>query len=129
MTAAVLDASAVLALLRREPGDTEAAEALIAGATISTVNLAEVATVLTRRGGDSRKLLEPVTAQLDVAEFTLTDAYAAAELYPATRSAGLSLGDRVCLVLAERLDAPALTTDRAWLELDLEAKVHCIRPN
>ena len=27
---------------------------------------------------------------------------------------GLSLGDRLCLALAERLDQPALTADRSW---------------
>jgi PIN domain nuclease of toxin-antitoxin system len=31
-----------------------------------------------------------------------------------TRSAGLSLGDRVCLALAQRSGQPALTADQAW---------------
>jgi PIN domain nuclease of toxin-antitoxin system len=29
---------------------------------------------------------------------------------------GLSLGDRLCLALAQRLDADVLTADRAWGE-------------
>jgi ribonuclease VapC len=31
-----------------------------------------------------------------------------------TRSAGLSLADRLCLALARRLKAKVLTADRAW---------------
>ena len=34
-----------------------------------------------------------------------------------TRPAGLSLGDRACLVLAKRLGAKAMTTDRAWTRI------------
>jgi PIN domain nuclease of toxin-antitoxin system len=30
------------------------------------------------------------------------------------RATGLSLGDRLCLALAERLDAQVITADRAW---------------
>lgn len=41
----------------------------------------------------------------------------------------LSLGDRFCLALAKRLDAPAYTADRAWKEVaaDVGAKVVAIR--
>jgi PIN domain nuclease of toxin-antitoxin system len=34
-----------------------------------------------------------------------------------TRSAGLSLGDRLCLALARRKAVPALTADRSWAEV------------
>ena len=35
----------------------------------------------------------------------------------ATRSAGLSLGDRLCLALAQRNGNGALTADRMWLKV------------
>lgn len=38
-------------------------------------------------------------------------------LVPATRAAGLSLGDRACLALARRLGVPALTAERRWAEV------------
>jgi len=40
------------------------------------------------------------------------DAERAAELW--TVGSGLSLGDRLCLAVAERLGSKALTADRAW---------------
>jgi PIN domain nuclease of toxin-antitoxin system len=50
-----------------------------------------------------------------VREHDLTAALAAGHLRPATRGAGLSLGDRSCLALARTLGLPALTADRSWL--------------
>jgi PIN domain nuclease of toxin-antitoxin system len=35
-------------------------------------------------------------------------------LRPATRRAGLSLGERACLALAATLGLPAITADRGW---------------
>ena len=40
-----------------------------------------------------------------------------------TQAHGLSLGDRACLALAEVLEVPAMTMDRAWAALDLEVEV------
>jgi len=51
----------------------------------------------------------------------------AGELFALTKSKGLSLGDRICLALAEREGLTVLTTDRAWAELDLDIKVELIR--
>lgn len=44
-----------------------------------------------------------------------------------TRGADLSLGDRMCLALAIKRDGIALTTDRAWAELDLKVTVEVAR--
>lgn len=110
----VLDSSAVLALAFGEPGADIVAAAL-KGAAISTVNESEVLAVLIR-GGAAPEQAQAVFAELKLAVIALDSglAAAAARLYPATRSAGLSLGDRCCLALAEQLQRPVLTADQAW---------------
>ncbi|MGH3782366.1 MAG: type II toxin-antitoxin system VapC family toxin [Pseudonocardiaceae bacterium] len=126
---AVLDASAVLALLYREPGHDQVA-AQLDGAVVSTVNWSEVVQKLEQKAHPS-----PVTA-LDALRafgvlarpFTAADAVRAAQLWPATRSAGLSLGDRACLAVATGIpDGVAVTADRAWGTLDLGINVQLIR--
>ncbi len=103
---AVLDASAVAALLLAEPGGRRVADALAEGAALSTVNLSEVATLLVRRHRDPAQLVDRLNVQIDVHPFDGTDAVIGAALSPVTRPAGLSLGDRACLALAQRLGLP-----------------------
>ncbi len=52
--------------------------------------------------------------RLKVEPVSQRDAETAAESWE--RGSGLSLGDRLCLALARRLDVPVLTADRAWGE-------------
>lgn len=122
-----LDASALLALLFGEPGAEEVADVIAAGAAASTVNLSEVATVLVRHGKDPLQILAPVCEQVAVESFTDVDAFAAAALYPKTSKRGLSLGDRSCLALAQRLGVPALTAEQVWADLDIDVDVQLIR--
>ena len=42
-------------------------------------------------------------------------------------SAGLSLGDRACLALAQQLNLPAITADRVWEGVVEDVAVHLIR--
>ncbi|PNY79242.1 type II toxin-antitoxin system VapC family toxin [Deinococcus koreensis] len=129
----VLDASALLAWLQGEPGTGRVDEALRQGATIHTVNWAEVLTKLASRGARpadvTRQLSERgVLGQLlTVDAGQLQDAEVVAELYAVTRVAGLSLGDRYCLALGQRLSVPVLTTDRAWAALALTVTVELAR--
>lgn len=114
MTGGVLDASALIALLRREPG-WEQVQAVLDGSVISTINLAEVAGFLARKGASEeivRDTLEAVS--IDRIAFDEELAIRAGLFEPISRSAGLSLGDRACLALAERSGQSAITTDRAW---------------
>lgn len=127
MSAAV-DASALLALLFAEPGAETVADAIASGAMISAVNLSEVATVLVRHQQDPEKILGRVREQFLVQPFSDADAIAAARLYPKTSAKGLSLGDRACLALAQRLGVTALTAEHAWAELGLNIQVQLIRP-
>jgi PIN domain nuclease of toxin-antitoxin system len=130
---AVLDASALLAYLRDEPGADLVADAIATGASISTVNLGEVLSRVADRGGDPVRVARQMTDRglLDgaimVEPFTSADAVEVARLRPTTRDLGLSLGDRACLALAKRFDAPALTADAAWSKLDLPLELRQIR--
>jgi ribonuclease VapC len=131
--ALVLDASALLAYLREEPGADVVAEAIADGAVISTVNLAEVFSRSADRGADPAKLSARLTQSglldgaITVEPFTATDAIDVAHLRPLTRDAGLSLGDRACLALARRLGAPVLTADTAWQGATHGAELRPIR--
>ena len=127
MTAAI-DASALLAMLFAEPGAEMVADTIAGGAATSAVNLSEVATVLIRHKKDPQEILDPVREQLAVEPFTDADALAAAALFPKTSTKGLSLGDRSCLALAQRLGAPAVTAEHVWAELELDIEVQLIRP-
>ncbi len=113
MSTAVLDASALLALLLAEPGG-EAVRAVLPDAAISAVNFSEVIGHYVRNGvaeAQVRQVLDPLPLQ--VVPFDTDLAYVAGLLLPATKS-GLSLGDRACLSLARRLGCRALTGDRVW---------------
>jgi len=133
MPAAVLDASALLAYLRDEPGAEAVADAIAVGAAISTVNLAEVLSRAADRGGDPTGLIRQMTDQglldgaVSVEPFTTPDAIEVASLRVRTRDHGLSLGDRACVALAKRLTLPALTADTAWSRLDLGVELRQIR--
>jgi PIN domain nuclease of toxin-antitoxin system len=97
-------------------------------AVIGAVNLAEVVSKFVREGiaiGVIREWVE--TLELDVRPFDRGLAYAAGALLPATRGQGLSLGDRACLALARNLGAPALTTDRAWRDVEVGVAIELIR--
>jgi ribonuclease VapC len=125
---AVLDASALLALLYREPG-ADAVEEVLDGAVVSAVNWSEVLQKLAQRG--VRPASATVAALLElglrIEPFTLVDARRAAELWEGGRETGLSLGDRACLALAHRLAADALTADRAWKTVDAGVTVRLLR--
>lgn len=123
MTGAVLDSSALLALILDEPG-AQIVQAELAASVICTVNLSEVVAYAARNGvaeADIHRLLDPMPFERTPFDDAL--AYAAGLLAPVTRPAGLSLGDRACLALAARLGAPVLTADRAWTSVAKAAGV------
>lgn len=62
-----------------------------------------------------------------IVDFDADSAHRTGALRPATRQAGLSLGDRACLALAQQLGVPALTADRSWGRLGLDVAVTTIR--
>ena len=114
MSEAVLDSSALLALLFDEPGADRVA-AVLPDAIVSAINLAETATKLRDRGLDEATVRAALAATgVRIVPFSEDLAWIAAALRASTRGAGLSLGDRACLALAIDRGASAYTADQAW---------------
>ena len=129
MTSIVLDASALLAMLRDEPGGDKVAGALI-GSRMCTGNLAEVIRHFVHNGmppEEADAMLRPLPVTWVEADAEL--ARIAGNLRAATSEAGLSLGDRFCLAVALRDGLPAWTADRQWALIaeTVGAKVKIIR--
>lgn len=110
---AVLDASALLALLQDEAGADAVDAALSDESCCGAANWSEVAQRIIAAGGDwdlAKALL--LSYDLRIESVTATDAEWAAHRY--RHGEGLSLADRLCMALGERLELPVLTADRAW---------------
>ena len=114
----VLDASAVLALTLEEPGQERVMAAILAGAEMTTASFAEVARRYVRSGAteaDVRALRAGLPVTLVPVDEDL--ALRAALMGGAPRAAKLSLGELLCLALAQRAGVPVLTADRTWAEV------------
>lgn len=107
----VLDSSALLAYFFRETGSELVADHL-KEASIGAANWCEVLGKV--EGSMTRSWADALLMALGVSiePVTKADAIKAAEIYD--RNPSLSLGDRLCLALADRLEAQVLTADRAW---------------
>lgn len=111
----VFDTSAVLAILYNENGRNRA-EARLAGAVISTVNVAEVLNDVLKAGrGDADSVLEFLN-DLKISRVAPDDEQAlrAGELKLVR---GLSLGDCFCIALGESRGEPLVTGDQQWLRV------------
>lgn len=109
----VLDASAILAFLRGEPGADLVERHLSEGARCSAVNWSEVAQKVPAAGREwdpAKALL--VSYELQVDAVTQADGEWAARRW--RRGEGLSIADRLCLALSSRLGLPVVTADRSW---------------
>jgi ribonuclease VapC len=123
----VIDASALLALMFREPGAGVVAECLPFG-LVSAVNVSEVLARLSVVDYPPERFLHAMeAAAVTIVPFDLVQAQVAADLVSATRPAGLGLGDRACLALARTRSLAALTADRAWASLSIGIDVQTIR--
>jgi ribonuclease VapC len=128
MSKAVLDASAILAVIFQEPGAEKLTEEILDNAIASTVNLAEVQTKLVKKGYDPEVAWEDtLLLETPPEPFTADHAKIAGDLIATTEKYGLSLGDRSCLALAIALKAPVYTTEQLWRNLKLGIPIHVIR--
>jgi PIN domain nuclease of toxin-antitoxin system len=124
---AVLDASAVLAVLNSEPGGDKVSGHL-SGGLMSAVNAVEAGTRLVDAGMTPDIANEAIgLLGMTIVDFDGELAAMATALRPATREAGLSLADRACLALAVRENLPAITADQLWSSVDVGVKVEMIR--
>ena len=118
----VLDASALLAFLKGETGADQVENALSGQAACGAANWSEVAQKI-RAYGDwemARALL--LSYGIQVLPVSMADAEAAATMW--APGSGLSLADRLCLALGERLDSEVITADLAW---GLDGRIRQIR--
>ena len=120
----VIDASAVLAVIKGERG-SEVVAGRLSDAVISHVNLAEVIGRLVRDGRNDAEIdLILDSLDLNPVETTLAQARNAAA------RAGikdLSLGDRFCIALGEERNEPLITADTDWAKLDVSVPLELIR--
>lgn len=109
----VFDASALLTLLQGGQGAAHVEEALRDGGACGAANWSEVAQKVRAHGRNwdlSRSLL--ISYGVQVEAVTVADAEWAARRW--APGEGLSLADRLCLALGDRLDADVWTADQAW---------------
>jgi ribonuclease VapC len=129
----LLDASAILAFLQGEPGDEVVRQALQSDhCVVSAANQAEVIAKALDRGADP-DAIKIILAELayTVIDIKAEDGAQAGWMRGPTRQIGLSLGDRLCLGVAQRLKATVLTADRPWLAVAelLGIDIRSIRPD
>jgi PIN domain nuclease of toxin-antitoxin system len=124
---AVLDSSAVLAVLFDEPGGASVTD-LFSGGLLSAVNLAEILTKLKQGGWETGFAWSRILNMgFEVCPYESEQARLTSELIDQTRPFGLSLGDRACLALAMQRKATVYTTDQVWKKLDLGIEIEVIR--
>jgi PIN domain nuclease of toxin-antitoxin system len=128
--AVVLDASAIVAFLRDEEGADRVEEQLDRAASdampgvLCIVNLTEILEVLP--DALTSPLFGP-NGLVEVVGITQEQARWAASIKDATRVAGLSLANRLCLAVAHETKQSVVTADRAWSEVDVGVSVVQIR--
>ncbi|MEX0630212.1 MAG: type II toxin-antitoxin system VapC family toxin [Chloroflexota bacterium] len=122
----LLDASAILALLHREPGaDTVAA--ILGGSAVSAVNWSEVLQRAGERGIDVAELDDDFTSLgVRIIDFARPEALQTARLWLQGHRA-LSLADRACLATAAVHGLAVATTDRLWADVEHGIPVTVIR--
>lgn len=124
MNSFVYDTSAIMAHLHNERGWELVRAALMRTGYMSAVNIAELVTKLAASGMSEEEIRLTVgPLNLIHVEFDTETAFIAGLLRPATKEAGLSLGDRACLAVGIQRQLPVLTADQAWRRVPIEVDV------
>jgi PIN domain nuclease of toxin-antitoxin system len=123
----VLDSSALIALVRREPG-WEKVDGVLEQSVICAVNLAESLGKLVQKGGEPRlteRLLRSLA--LEVLPFDEELAWASQDLSALAWTHGVSFADRACLALARQLGLSVITSNPAWKKLGAGVRITLFR--
>lgn len=116
----LLDASALLAVLQGERGAEMVTMAMDDG-SMSAANLSEVAAKLVQHGVPYEEAVSILKSfDLKIIPVDENVALVAGSLYAMTKSAGLSLGDRLCLATAILEKLEVLTADNAWAAIKVD---------
>lgn len=127
MNGPTVDASALIAFLRREPG-ADIVEQHLRGSAMSAVNVSEVLAKSFERKLDFSKLLALFHSwQVEIVPFDLDQAILTAELKTKIKIKDIAFADRACLALAISRSVPVVTADRAWKSLSIGSDVILIR--
>ena len=123
----VLDSSAIIALVKGEKGWHRVAEVLAKSAILS-VNAAEVYSKLAewKMPPVDRDKYQAIMEDL-IVPYDMDLAIRTGVLRGSTSAQGLSLGDRACLSLAQRLGVPVLTSDQNWSKVGIGVSIEMIR--
>jgi len=128
----VMDASAIVAWLLNERG-ADTVGRLLQYAVLPAPNVTE--SLRTARAHGHRMTIDQMHARLEascaaIEPFLDVDALRAAELLlyaDKRRNSQLSLGDALCISVAERLQLPLVGDDGLWSELPLQVDFHVFR--
>ena len=116
---ALLDSSAIIALLKKEAG-YKIIEDVIATSSMSSVNFSEVISVLARSNVTDSDINEIIADLIpEIIPFTQDISILAGKLITVTNIYGLSLGDRACIATGIIHNFKILTTDKAWQECQI----------
>jgi PIN domain nuclease of toxin-antitoxin system len=123
----VIDSSVFVAAINKEPGGDKLA-AYLDESVIPVTTYTEVVTRLL----DAEMLFDKADRlmsdfRVPIVDVTFALAKRAAEFRSATRPCGLSMGDRICLALAESIGGTAVTADRQWASVNLGISIELIR--
>ena len=123
----VLDASALIALLKLEPG-WEVVDRHFGASIISAVNFAETLSKYADYGGDIDEAIAMfTTTKLEIIPATPSQAVDASRLRMPTKPFGLSIGDRFCFALARERNLAVLTAEKIWDKVKVGVAVVRIR--
>ena len=122
----VLDASAVIALIREESGASAVEVAVLSDqATMSAVNLFGDIAEVSRLGIDRDFIEEAINDfEIVIASMNQPLARLAADFY--RHGSGLSFADRACFATAKVFAATAYTADKKWLDYGSEFGVEVV---
>ena len=109
----VLDASVLLAFAQGEDGAPQTERLLEEGAVCGAANWSEVAQKV-RAAGRDWDLVRALLVSYNLRIEAVIEADAEWAAFRWRKGEGLSLADRLCLALGERLDVEVWTSDASW---------------